>query len=228
MIRKSSRKLLQSALCIFLAPLLAAQQTADTAVTPIDHKPTLAPEFVTLDKGHEVHLLLLEDISSATATKGQRVRMAMAEDVIVDGKIVIPKGTKVQGEVSGLTKAISGKRDGYIHVTPLNLTLSDGGRLKLGDLPPGEDKCGDFGPCWAPLLFLAPLVPLILIRVAVGADHLKQPGIDGTEHICSLEFGYTVNKTKLRVLDARNMNASAPTSADIANCAHSVGSQPLR
>ncbi|HVU48421.1 MAG TPA: hypothetical protein VHD85_19985 [Terracidiphilus sp.] len=218
------RKRLHAALCIVLAPLLAAQQTAGTAATPLGGKPASAPQSVTLARGQEVYLVLLEDISSATAIKGQRVRMAVAEDVIVDGKIVIPKGEMVEGKVSHLTKAISGKRNGYVRVRPLDLTLNGGVQLKLSDYPPGEDDCGDFGPCWAMWTFFAPAAPFALIRMAVDAHRLKEPGVDAIEHICSCHVGYTVQKIKLRVQDTTNMNSSA----DIANCARSAKSQPSR
>ena len=63
-------------------------------------------------------LLLLEAVSSATATRGQSVRMAVKEDVIIDGVVVIPKGTLATGAVAVVRKAVPGKKNGSISIEP--------------------------------------------------------------------------------------------------------------
>lgn len=66
-----------------------------------------------LKKGTDVHLVLLESVSSATATKGQSVHMAVLDDVTDgNGVIVIPKGTSATDVADGVIKAVPGKGTG--------------------------------------------------------------------------------------------------------------------
>ena len=167
------RRIFQSVLCICLAPLLVAEQAASPALTPAEeHGP------IVLKKGTEVKLVLLEMVSSATAKNGQKVRMAVSEDVTLNGAILIPKGTLAAGEVTELRKAKPQKRNAFLEIKPIDLTLADGTRLKLREYQPGEDACGDFGPCWAMWTFFGPLVLLGLTMNSIDNRDLKEAGKD--------------------------------------------------
>jgi len=76
------RHTLQAALCIALSPLLVAQHT----------RPLSKPVLVSLPKGTQLNLVLLETISSFTARKGQAIRLAVATDLMAGGCVVIPVG----------------------------------------------------------------------------------------------------------------------------------------
>jgi hypothetical protein len=122
---------LQGALCFCAAPILLAQ-----SVTNVDTSARRAesPGSVTISlrKGSTIDFALLEPLSSATAVKGQPVRMAVVEDVEAGGVIAVPRGTPAEGVVSEVHRAKAGKRDGEVTFRPVRLLLSDGTRVKIG------------------------------------------------------------------------------------------------
>lgn len=79
--------------------LLAAQVQVDPAVA------TAAPALTQLPAGTPMRLATLAEISSRAVVQGQRFALQVADDVTVDDKVLIPKGTPATGEV----EAISGK-----------------------------------------------------------------------------------------------------------------------
>jgi hypothetical protein len=168
------RRILQSALCLSLSSLLTAQQIPQevppaTAVETVSPKPVplrrSAP--ISVAKNTQIVLITLEPVSSATASNGQLVRLAVQDDLIVNGLVAIPKGTLATGVVTHLQKGIAGKQDGY--VKPVSLAMSNGKQAKLWESAYGEDDCANAGPCWLLWTISAPLMPLILIRLATNA-----------------------------------------------------------
>jgi len=61
-------------------------------------------ESVELKKGTEVKMAFDSSLSSSTAKAGDRVMMHVIDPVTVDGKTVIPEGTKVRGTVKKVDK----------------------------------------------------------------------------------------------------------------------------
>ncbi len=199
------RRFFASWLCVALAPLLVAQETASPrAASPKSDMSS------TLRKGTEVKLILLETISSETAKNGQKVRMAVAEDLTSNGVIVIPKGTVARGEVSELRKAVPYERNGFFEIKPVNLTLANGTKLKLREYMPGEDACGDFGPCWAMWTFFAPLVLIGLTRTAIENRHYREAGTDSIEKRCSTDFGYLARGFTVQTNDSNPIRSPSP------------------
>jgi hypothetical protein len=153
-----------------------------------------------------LRIVPLETVSSATATKGQPVRMAVGEDEMVNGLVLIPKGTPVTGKVTHLRKGIPGKRDGSIYVEPTILTLANGALVKLRHNRPGEDDCGDMGPCWIWWTFLAPLTVAGKAHDRIKYGHRKAEGKEETWAACS-GYGllvYTANPIILQVTDLQS------------------------
>lgn len=62
--------------------------------------PNIPPPPVTVSKGTQVHLILAKQLNAGDAQPGEFVPFLVAEDVIVDGQIAIPKGTLAEGEVT--------------------------------------------------------------------------------------------------------------------------------
>jgi hypothetical protein len=208
------RKLLQAVLCLVLCPLLVAQQPPAPAVTsdtpqslapaPATDASHALPEFVTIPKNTEIELITLEAVSSATATKGQLVRLAVAEDVRVEGLVVIPKGTFATGEVTHLRKGVPGKNDGSIRLSPITLTLGNGKRTKLWESAYGEDDCANVGPCW---VLWTLFWPIGLVGMAVHGtenrdDESQKPkGKDVTIDDCNRFSAYLAHRIALRTID---------------------------
>jgi hypothetical protein len=97
------------------------------------------------------------------------VQLAVAKDVAVGGRVVIPRGTKGIGVITSVKKGKYGSRDGYLEVKAVALTLVDGTNVKLKKYPTGEDDCGDMGPCWAFILFVVVISPLVIAALPVVA-----------------------------------------------------------
>ncbi len=64
----------------------------------------MAPKTVTIPKGTEVLLVFDQQLSLKTASAGDKVALHVASDVTVDGRTVIPAGTKANATVSNVEK----------------------------------------------------------------------------------------------------------------------------
>ena len=60
--------------------------------------PAFAKE-VKIPEGTSVSLQVLEKLTSATATEGQRFDLVLDDDIRVDGEVVVPRGAKAVGTV---------------------------------------------------------------------------------------------------------------------------------
>jgi hypothetical protein len=162
---------------------------------------TTSPAETRLPKGSPIRLVLLDEVSSATAVPGQKLRFAVAEDVAAGGQVVLPKGTAAAGIVTHVRKGIPGKQDGTLEIEAQSLQPVGGPRLKLRQYAPGEDACGDFGPCSAMIAAFVVLAPielpaLLILRLrqrAHPADHPKPPiaGNDSVMRPCLSRFAFT-------------------------------------
>jgi hypothetical protein len=203
-------------LCTILIALLAVQPVCAQEIatiplqTPAAVTPPPASNPNVLAKGTMIRFVLLDSISSETAQKGQTVHFALAQDIEVNGTVVIPRGTEAEGQVTHVRKGIPDKQDGELTLEPRAILLNNGTKLKLQRHPPGEDACGDMGPCAAMVTFgiiLLPCVAAVLIIdspwlihswIHDGKTPKTNPQIDGdnkTWHPCEIESAYT--KTKL-------------------------------
>jgi hypothetical protein len=82
-----------------------------------------APASVMLKAATPVRVITSAPLSSKTSAKGERVALEVAEDVIVEGKTLIAKGTAVIGEISDArVKAMLGQ-SGKLAVRPLYLRI---------------------------------------------------------------------------------------------------------
>ena len=150
-------------LCLVLCMTAIAQQS----VIQNNPEPPTQADTVTISREIEIEFFLLESVSSSTAEKGQIVRLAVANDVSANGVVAIPKGTLAEGKVTHVSKGISGKHDGQITVEATSVLLSNGQRLRLRQYPPGEDDCGDMGPCVVLAIVVAPVAIVALAVYAV-------------------------------------------------------------
>lgn len=204
------RKLIQTVLCFILCPLLVAQQAASSEQSPAEpeshHTAQSKGATITLRRGTTVPLFLLDTVSSATAQVGQTVRFAVSEDVVVDGTVVIPKGTPISGVVTHVRKAILGKRDGVVEAKPVSLTLPGGSSVELrepsGD--GGDGVCEGFVNCMGLFVVAIPLSVLSLPIAAVAM--IKEPpqrqratisGNDQTLPLCGQRWGVTTKKIRV-------------------------------
>ena len=103
------RKLLQSALCISLCPLLAAQQVAGGA--PQSEAPqrladnaAAVPEptaYAAIPEDTKIELTVMDSVSMETAKAGSYVLLAVARNVVVNKVTVLRAGTCLTGTITG-------------------------------------------------------------------------------------------------------------------------------
>jgi hypothetical protein len=220
------RFLLQSVLCVTLCPLLVAQQAttgSQQQPVPQPHHPAAAttpaqPQTIRIPKDTEIELVALEPVSSATATKGQLVRLAVAKDLMVNGLAVIPRGALATGSVTGLHKAAPGKKDGSIRVSRITLTLGDGRRVKLKDCPSAGEDCGDIAPRWELWTIFLPFTVLARSQDATENRHettRKPQGKGETIDACYPLYGFVRSLIVLRAID---LQIAAPPPNNTAPC----------
>jgi hypothetical protein len=106
------------------ALLLAAwPAAAQEAAAPPDTAPT--PEF-TVNSGTKVPLSLINSISTKHSLAGDTVYLETAFPVVVNGRIVIPVGSNVQGTVTQIKKPGRVKGRGELYIRFDSLILPNG------------------------------------------------------------------------------------------------------
>ena len=79
----------------------------------------------TLPAGLAIPLVTVETMSSKTAHKGDMVDLLTAADVVVDGKVVIAKGSAARGQVADAQSTGGLGVGGRLVVRPLYLSVGD-------------------------------------------------------------------------------------------------------
>jgi hypothetical protein len=78
---------------------------------------------VTLTAGTEIPIETREPLSSKTDVKGRIVAMAVVSDVLVDGQVVLPKGTPVTGQIADAQATGGFGTSGRLMVRPVYLQI---------------------------------------------------------------------------------------------------------
>lgn len=212
------RKAIPSVIVLCLVSMLMAQQ-AESAPnlqigTDIAASMPSAPGRVTLPKHTEILLILLETVSSATAHKGQLVRMEVAQAINLDGITVVPAGTPALGVVRHVSKAVRGEHNGSIQIEPLRLEIPNGSPIGLRDgfHEGGGDPdgvCSGFVNC-LPVDVIGALGTVAYLAALPFARHIgdgiKEGGEDVILESCSRHWAET--SRKVVVLPALSYSSS--------------------
>jgi hypothetical protein len=99
---------------------------------------------ITLPDGLEFEVVTIEEITSKTATEGDPLTFKVAEDVKVNGLVVIAKDTIVKGSVSNSEKSGRMGKSGKLGIRIESTTTADGQKLRLraSKGKTGDDKTG--------------------------------------------------------------------------------------
>jgi hypothetical protein len=103
------------------------------------------PENVkVIPDGTEFNVVTIEEITSKTASEGDPLRFKVAEDVKIDGQVVIAKDSLVKGVVATAKKAGMMGRGGSLGIRVESTMTVDNQRLKLRSSKgkEGDDKTG--------------------------------------------------------------------------------------
>jgi hypothetical protein len=152
---------------------LAAAQAAQAAPAPEPVPPIQAPPVSgpVLKAGTPVFTRTLDALSSRTARQGDRFRIIVLRDVLVDGLVVIPAGAQGYGEVHRvIEKGMMGK-SGRLEIVPLFVEIG-GARIALDGA--SRDK-GDSN--LAPVLLAWPLAGPAMAFVS-GTHAIVPAGTD--------------------------------------------------
>ena len=115
-----------------------------------------------------VKVLVDEELTSATATAGQEVRIHVSEAVMKDGKEVIAAGAQVRAHLTQVKRPSHGDRDGQIKLAMVSVQVVAGNWVPLhkGAVRRGRRLIALFaGPCSVPF-------PLTMLMVG---DEVKIP-----------------------------------------------------
>jgi hypothetical protein len=175
------RELLQSALCLTLCPLLVAQQ-ANEPGTVTQAKPETTTgnqpkpsKVVRIPADSSVRLRLEQQISSADAHVGERVRFTIEGGLEVGNRIVVPDGTAFFATVTAV-RARTTDHYGEVRFSDPELDLGSGQRIRLT----GSECIAVPGACVAVgavgAVTLVPITVAMLPATAVMfiVDRLKQ------------------------------------------------------
>lgn len=118
-----------------IMPLSAATRNQD---------PAPAENVKVIPDGTEFSVVTVDEITSKTAAEGDPLTFKVAEDVVIDGQVVIAKGSLVKGSVATAKKAGMMGRGGSLGIRVESATTVDNQKLKLRSTKgkEGDDKTG--------------------------------------------------------------------------------------
>lgn len=105
----------------------------------------IADTRVTVQGGTQVPVKVVEPVSSSSANVGDVFQIKAAQDVVVNGWIVIPKDSPGQGEVMSVDRAGSHGHAGKLAIQIDYVYSADGGKIKLSNVnhrSEGEGRSG--------------------------------------------------------------------------------------
>lgn len=149
-----------------LATQATSRQTIDAAVQ--DGSPETVE--IILPEGTEFSVVTIEEISSKTSAEGDSVNFKVADDVKVNGRVVIAKDAMVKGTISRADKSGRMGKSGKLSIRIESTNSTDGQKVKLraSKGKEGDDKTGT-------VIALSLLVsPLFLLKH--GKDAKIKPG----------------------------------------------------
>lgn len=216
------RKLFQPTLCIFLSPLLIAQQIAQPAKQTEEGPASstaanvsgTSSGFIMLPKNTGIEVVSLDPVSSASTKAGSQIRLRVSHDVVVQNVTTIRAGTLLTGTV---TKVVAGSRrnhrNGQIKIRINRLELARGQSIQFTGKTPQERLAQkEDRKDMARILFALPLLPILLpwfVAMTIGMwnEGGKPIGNDVGMPKCFSFTAYTTGRLKVRAADLYPANA---------------------
>ena len=101
-------------------------------LTLVTHAATQQPQPRTLiPDGTELTVVTIDEISSRDATEGDPVNFRVAEDLVIDGRVVIAKGTLAKGTVTSSVRSGRMGKGGKLGIRLESTSTVDRQRVKL-------------------------------------------------------------------------------------------------
>ena len=219
------KKTLSLILCtaITVVPAYAQQAPATTA----DSQPSASTDsrFV-LGDGTPIKLVLAQTISSSDASVGQTVAFEVVEDVLVDGIVVVPKGSTAWATVTTAEHKKTMGRGGKLDMNIDKVRLADGSKTLLSatkNAKGGGHQGAMTGAIVVTSLILWPAAPFFLL---IHGKDITIP--KGTAITAFVQGDDTLDRGKFvhpAAVSAQTAPAAAPVSAPVQQ---PLGSQPVQ
>jgi hypothetical protein len=166
---------------------------------------TQSPE-ITLPEGTAINVVTAQAITSKTANPGDSVDFKVNDDVVVNGQVIVTKGTPAKGFVINAEPGRSLGKSGKLGITVETTTMVDGRTLKLRAAKgrEGDDKTTS-------TFVLSSVVPFFLFKK--GGDAKFAEGTPVTVYVAE-EKRFQVVDSKLVAIDAPAQPAAAESTAD--------------
>lgn len=111
--------------------LAMVEASAPASAAPPVNVPAMAHRKIVLEDNTPVHLVLSDNLSSASATTGQTISFEVSEDVIVEGIVVVPRESLAWGTVTDAQAKRRLGRAGHLDVNIDKVRLADGEKVLL-------------------------------------------------------------------------------------------------
>lgn len=94
---------------------------------------SITAQTVIIKQGTPVPVKLTKTVSTETLSEGERVSFATTENIMVDGHVAIPIGSKVVGIAKEVQKSRIVGLPGHINISLDHILLADGTKVFLTD-----------------------------------------------------------------------------------------------
>lgn len=139
-ITRSSKRFQTVVMLLVLISLVSPGISA--AIHNQDHPP--AENVKVIPDGMEFMVVTVDEITSKTAAEGDPLTFKVAQNVVIDGQVVIAKDSLVKGSIAQAKKAGMMGRGGSLGIRVESATTVDNQKLKLRSTKgkEGDDKTG--------------------------------------------------------------------------------------
>jgi hypothetical protein len=142
-----------------------AGSAAQAETTPAAAPAAAGPIAILLEDGTPIHLVLSENLSSASATTGETVEFEVVDDIVVNGLLVVPHGSTAWATVTEAEHKRHLGRGGKLDLNIDKVRLADGEKALLRgvkDTQGGGHTGAMTGAMVATAIVIWPVAPLFL------------------------------------------------------------------
>jgi len=149
-------------------PVVAPATQPEAVAASVPQPPTdaPAPKGFLLEDSTPVHLVISENLSSASAVTGQTVEFEVVDDIVVNGLLVIPRGSTAWATVTEAEHKRHLGKPGKLDINIDKVRLADGEKALLRavkDVQGGGHTGAMTGAIVATSLVLWPAAPFFLL-----------------------------------------------------------------
>lgn len=138
-------RLVQATACALLLAIFSYALSPSLGLAKASHMTAPAQgDEVTIPDGTEIEVVTTEELSSKTAAENDPVEFKVNEDVKINNRVVIAKGSLVKGIVTESEKSGRMGKSGRLNIRVESTTAVDGQKIKLRASRSGKggDKTG--------------------------------------------------------------------------------------